>query len=78
MAQRTPRMDQIEAMLADDPNDSFLRYGLAMEYSSAGDDRTAAAHLRLLIADEPYVPAYLMAGQILTRIGESAEAIEIL
>ena len=34
---RTPRMAQIEAMLADDPDDTFLRYGLAMEHASAGD-----------------------------------------
>ncbi len=26
------RREQIEAMLRDEPNDLFLRYGLAMEY----------------------------------------------
>ena len=62
----TPRMDQIEAMLADDPNDAFLRYGLAMEYSGQGDDATAVRHLRDLIAlapADPYIPAFLQAGQ---------------
>ena len=32
------RLEQIQAMLADDPNDPFLRYGLAMEHVSSGDD----------------------------------------
>ena len=47
---KTPRMLQIEAMLADEPGDEFLRYGLAMEHSSAGDDASAAKVLRDLIA----------------------------
>lgn len=78
---RTPRMEQIEAMLADDPNDSFLRYGLAMEHSSQGDDATAVAHLRELIAlapDQPYIPAFLMCGQALVRLGKEGEATEVL
>ena len=58
---RTPRMAQIEAMLADDPDDAFLRYGLAMEHASAGDHATCVEVLRDLIARtaaNPYVPAY--------------------
>ena len=30
MADKTPRMRQIEAMLADDPDDAFLRYELEL------------------------------------------------
>ena len=62
----TRRMEQLEAMLADDPGDAFLRYGLAMEHASGGDDAGCVAVLRDLIARPaaaPYVPAYLMAGQ---------------
>ena len=72
---RTPRMAQIEAMLAEDPDDAFLRYGLAMEHASAGDDATAVRCLRELIAVDPtYVPAYLQAGQMLLRLGRTDEA----
>ncbi|VTS05423.1 tetratricopeptide repeat protein [Tuwongella immobilis] len=78
MAAKTPRMQQIEALLADDPNDAFLCYGLAMEYISQGDDRTAVEQLRTLIAREPYVPAYLMAAQALIRLGDDAQAVTIL
>jgi len=38
---KTPRMTQIEAMLADDPADAILGYMLCMEYVSAGDDAGA-------------------------------------
>jgi predicted Zn-dependent protease len=75
---RTPRMDQIEALLADDPADPFLRYGLALEHASAGDDATAADLLLRLIADQPYVPAFLMAGQILSRLNRVDEACAAL
>ena len=78
MATRTPRMTQIEELLADDPNDPFLRYGLAMEYASAGDDASAADHLLGLAADTPYVPAYLQAGQVLNRLNRADEACEVL
>jgi hypothetical protein len=78
---KTPRMEQIEAMLADDPDDAFLRYGLAMEYASAGDDAGCVAVLRDLIARSaasPYVPAYLQAGQALVRLDKIGEACAVL
>src|SRR5689334_6789861 len=75
---RTPRMELIEAMLADDPADPFLRYGLALEYAGQGDDETAVRLLRELTAATPYVPAYLMAGQALVRLGQEPEAAAML
>ena len=74
----TSRMAQIEAMLADEPNDPELRYFLAMEFLSAGDESTGTAKLRELTADSTYVPAFLMAGQTLNHLGQVAEACEIL
>lgn len=78
---RTPRMAQIEEMLAKDPDDAFLRYGLAMEHASAGDDATCVEVLRDLIARtaaKPYIPAFLMAGQALVRLDRTPEACTIL
>jgi hypothetical protein len=75
-------MEQIEAMLAEDPNDAFLRYGLAMEHASSGDDATCVEVLRDLIARTvatvPYVPAYLQAGQALVRLDRITEACDVL
>ena len=78
MTAPTPRMAQIEAMLADEPGDPELRYFLAMEYLSAGDEPTGTAKLRELTADSTYVPAFLMAGQTLNRLGQVNEACAIL
>jgi hypothetical protein len=74
-------MAQIEALLADDPDDAFLRYGLAMEHASAGDDDACATGLMDLIARtaaNPYVPAFLQCGQALVRLDRTAEACEVL
>src|SRR5262249_30999136 len=71
----TTRKQQIEAMLAEDPHDPFLRYGLAMEYVSEGDDIGAVRCFRDLIATSAdYVPAHLQLGQALHRLGKTAEA----
>jgi len=78
MVEKTKRMLDIEAMLADEPNDAFLRYALAMEYSGKGDDATAAQMLSELIAIEPYVPAFLMGGQAYGRLGKVNDAMAVL
>jgi Flp pilus assembly protein TadD len=78
---KTPRMTQIEAMLAEEPDDAFLRYGLAMEHASAGDDASCAAVLQELIQRSeasPYIPAYLQAGQALVRQDRIGEACDVL
>jgi predicted Zn-dependent protease len=75
------RMQQIEALLADEPNDPFLRYGLAMEHSSLGDDTSAVQVLQDLIQlDEqsPYIPAFLMCAQALNRLQRDDEAVPVL
>lgn len=72
------RKEQLEAMLAEEPNDPFLRYGLAMEHVSGGDDRTAVECFRdLLAVAADYVPAYLQGGQALARLNRPAEAREL-
>jgi Tfp pilus assembly protein PilF len=52
-----------------------LRYGLAMEYVSEGNDEDAVRCFHELTAVAPdYVPAYLQAGQALVRLGRTDEA----
>jgi predicted Zn-dependent protease len=77
MAGKT-RMQQLEEMLAEDPHDPFLCYGLAMEFVGQGDDTEAARRFRELCEAHPdYVPSYQQAGQALARLGRAAEAREI-
>ena len=68
------RKEQLEALLAEEPNDPCLRYGLAMEYVSQGDDAQAVRCFEELLRASPdYVPAYLQAGQALARIGRAED-----
>jgi tetratricopeptide (TPR) repeat protein len=73
------RREQIEEMLADEPNDPELRYMLAMEHVSAGDDAGAVRCFEELLRIEPaYPPGYHMAGQALLRLGRIEPARELL
>lgn len=73
------RKQQIEEMLADDPHDPFLLYGLAMEYVSAGDDGEAVRRFQTLLSVAPqYVPAYLQTAQAQLRLGQDEAAREVL
>jgi tetratricopeptide (TPR) repeat protein len=73
------RREKIEAMLADDPGDTFLRYSLAMELDKEGDHDASLARFADLTRDDPaYVPAFFMAGQQLVRLQRLDEARTIL
>lgn len=73
------RREKIEAMLAEEPSDVFLRYSLALEWEKEGEHEASLAGLAELQADPvPYVPAYFMAGQQLARLGRMSEARNVL
>jgi Tfp pilus assembly protein PilF len=75
----TSRLAQIEAMLADEPNDPELRYMRSMELVSLGDDAAAAQAFRELIDVAPeYPPAYHMGARTLQRLGQLSEARMLL
>ena len=78
MAEPT-RRERIETMLRDAPGDSFLRYSLALELDKAGEHESSLAHLSGLAGDDPpYVPAFFMAAQQLTRLGRVGHARDFL
>lgn len=69
------RRERIEAMLADEPGDVFLRYSLALEWEKEGDHSKSLAGLDdLTKSDPPYVPAFFMAAQQLVRLNRVEEA----
>lgn len=69
------RKAKLEALLADDPADQFLRYGLAMELEKEGDHDASLQLLAALRADEtPYLPAFFRAGQQLARLARIDDA----
>jgi hypothetical protein len=73
------RRTRIEAMLADDPSDQFLRYSLAMEQEREGMHDQSLAGLSTLQRDAaPYVAAFFMAAQQLGKLDRIEEARETL
>ncbi|MEQ9410393.1 MAG: hypothetical protein RIK87_21845 [Fuerstiella sp.] len=69
------RKEKLEAMLAAEPTDQMLRYMLALEVEKESAHDRSLELLQGLMADPtPYVPAFLMAGQQLTRLGRTEEA----
>jgi tetratricopeptide (TPR) repeat protein len=69
------RLETLKSLVAQQPGDSFLRYGLAMEYRNAGEFEAAIGEFRGLIAANPdYSAAYYHGGQTLERLGKLDEA----
>jgi tetratricopeptide (TPR) repeat protein len=69
------RRTKIEALLVDSPDDTFLRYGLALELDKEGEHDASLQELRRLMGGAPaYVPAFFMAGQQLARLERVEEA----
>ena len=66
--------------MAEDPADSFLRYGLAIQCLSEGDLEEGRQRLKALIADRPedQVAAYQQLGQSYAQTGENEAATAVL
>ena len=74
----TNRLEILLNMIANNPQDSFARYGLAMEYANSGDLERAVAEYRTLIGFNPdYSAAYFHGGQALEKLGRVEEAREV-
>jgi predicted Zn-dependent protease len=73
------RVAMLQEVLAQNPNDAFARYGLAMEYANTGKTDTALTEFaRLLEANPDYTPAYQMSAQTLMKVGREDEARKVL
>jgi tetratricopeptide (TPR) repeat protein len=71
----TNRLDILRQMVAQDPANSFARYGLAMEYANTGAWEQAAAEFESLIqSDGNYSAAYFHGGQALEKLGRIEQA----
>jgi len=73
------RIAMLNEILAANPGDAFARYGLAMEYSKAGQIEQALAEFKTLLEKNPdYTPGYFMAAQTLAGASRVAEAKRML
>ena len=72
------RLQYILEMLEKEPNDSFLRYALALEYAKLSDITKAIALLEELITrDADYLGAYYQLGKYYEQEGKIETAITI-
>jgi predicted Zn-dependent protease len=80
MAEKSRKRMMLEQSLADDPTDSFLRYGLAIQCLREGDVDEGRERLLVLIGDHPddQVAAYQQLGQSYIDSGEVAAAAAVL
>ena len=80
MAEKSARRQKLEQSLAEDPGDTFLRYGLAMQCLREGDLNEGRERLRSLIADhaDDQVVAYQQLGQSYAETGETEAARAVL
>jgi predicted Zn-dependent protease len=66
-------------LLAEQPDDPFLRYSLAMELRKASQHDAALQQFQTLMDQQPpYVPAFHMAGQLLVELGRDPQARLVL
>ena len=73
------RLQMLAEFLEQNPGDAFARYGLAMEYSKAGQTEQALSEFKKLLELHPdYTNGYFMAAQTLERNGRTAEARTML
>jgi thioredoxin-like negative regulator of GroEL len=72
------RRDMLEEFVAQDPDDSFSRYALALEFEKEGRVEDALPQLREVIARDPsYVAAYYQLGKLLAQVGQIEEARDV-
>jgi tetratricopeptide (TPR) repeat protein len=73
------RVAALKEILEANPDDTFARYALGMEYSGAGETDAALAEFQHLLAASPdYTNAYFMAAQALARAERNEEAKAML
>jgi tetratricopeptide (TPR) repeat protein len=69
------RLETLKSLSAQNPQDCFLRYGLAMEYRNSGDLESAMREFHWLMEANPdYCATYFHYGQTLERMGRRDEA----
>jgi tetratricopeptide (TPR) repeat protein len=72
------RLSQLEELLKEDPTDSFLQYGIALEYAKKGNVEEAIGRIEKLLSEKPdYLGAYYQLGQYYEVVNKNNEAISI-
>jgi len=69
------RIETLKGFLKDNPNDSFLRYALALEYIKLGQNDEAVREFEAVRNTDPeYVATYYQLGQLYQKLGQKHDA----
>ena len=69
------RIEILKGFLTQDPNDSFSRYALALEYVKSGQLSEARQEFETVCRNDPaYVATYFQLGQLYRSMGLSHDA----
>jgi tetratricopeptide (TPR) repeat protein len=72
------RLETLRQMLADNPANTFARYGLAMEHVRSGDLDGAVREFEAVVTTDPkYSAAYYHGGQALEKLGKLDQARDL-
>ncbi len=71
------RLQQLRAMLTDEPGDAFLRYAIALELKRQGFFAEAITDLEALLKDQPdHIASYYQLAVLLADLDRAKEAID--
>ena len=74
----TNRIQRLEALIVDNPADTFALFALAKEYEKSGElDKSVQLFEKLLVADKAYIGAYYHLGKIYEQLEEVKKALNI-
>jgi len=69
------RLARLKALVQENPQDQFARYGLAIELANQGQlEESWNEFQSLMSVDSEYLPTYFQAGQLLERLNRVEEA----
>jgi Tfp pilus assembly protein PilF len=69
------RLQNLLSLTKEDPNNTFIRYGLAMEFARLNRTEEALRSFQEVLQKDPlYVAAYYQMGTLLVRHGKIEEA----
>jgi Tfp pilus assembly protein PilF len=73
------RIEILKGFLKENPNDSFSRYALALEYVKLGQNEDAVREFETVKTKDPdYVATYFQLGQLYQKLGQTHDAEKTL
>jgi len=78
MTATSQRLEYLETLLAEDPQDSFVKYAIAKEYEKLDELKVSIEKFEALRKEDPdYVGLYYHLAFIYTEIDEIEKALEV-